>query len=154
MDSPLGRECRVFSRYLVGGAPSDYVLSRYREGVRALGLERPGPGADPVEPALLRVGALHPALTRLADAYSRVRLPESLLRRRLVLLLAIQESTAASRGALTTEGPGGPGRSVLRLLPQGVATVLATAVSLPLFLVLRAVAARRAARATSRVVVS
>ena len=87
----LDAECRVFTRYLVRLEADDYIATKYREAHRRLDLEVE-PGS--FEERLLRRAALGPRRTRLADAYSRIFLPRSALRRKLVLLLAILESRA------------------------------------------------------------
>jgi len=89
-DQPgLDAECRGFTKFLVGREPDEYILAKYREAHRHLALE-----AEPrsFEAALLERATRGPRRTRLADAYSRIFLPQSVLRKKLVLLLAILES--------------------------------------------------------------
>jgi hypothetical protein len=87
----LERECVVFCRYLVRQDPTDYVRTKYRAGLSAILTD-----AEParLDATLLRIASTHPLLARLADAYARFILPRSLLRVKLVLLLAILESVA------------------------------------------------------------
>ena len=85
-DPLLERECRVFTRYLVGREPSEYVRAKYAD-------------AHTIVPAYATLDAFHrrllgiartgPAFTRLADAYTRAFAPRGALRKKLILLLAI-----------------------------------------------------------------
>ena len=85
-------ECEVFCRYLIGEAPSSYVVEQYLAGISsAVFQDADGSAFDDV---LGRFAAKHPLLTGLADAYSRFLRPKSIVRRKLVLLLAILESTS------------------------------------------------------------
>ncbi len=89
----LAEECRVFCRYLIHREPNDYVLSIYKKGHSSPGFAA-APPPSLMDKMLIRIARRHPMLTRVADAYSRVFFKRSLLRRKLVLLLAILESCA------------------------------------------------------------
>ena len=86
----LARECDVFTRHVIGAAPTPYVLRKYAEAHEKR--------ADAFVPRH-RFGAFSVALaarapftTRMADAYCRLFAPGGVLRRKLVLLLAILET--------------------------------------------------------------
>lgn len=97
----LGEECRVFTRYLTGRDPSPYILAKYVDAHRVLpGLSAP----EPREAWTVRWAAGSPLRARLADAAARRRDPRGLLRRKLVLLLAILE-TAPETHALIDRTP-------------------------------------------------
>ncbi len=86
----LAHECRVFTAFLVGAKPTPYVIAAYVEAhskVRALA------DGNRFERLLVRIARTHSALTRVADMYARWFAPRSLLRNKLVLLLAILETT-------------------------------------------------------------
>jgi hypothetical protein len=101
----LGAECRAFARYLAGQDPSAYVLAWYQRIAASAADEAPPVLIDRVSLALARRGSL-PA--RCADAYARVFRPYGLLRRRLVLLLAILENSPPSSAWLNAARTGGP----------------------------------------------
>lgn len=84
-------ECEVFCRYLIGEAPTAYVVEKYEAGVKSEVFRQAKPTTFDLK--LLQFAAKRPLLTGLADAYSRFFRPNSILRRKLVLLLAILEST-------------------------------------------------------------
>lgn len=83
----LERECAVFVRYLVDGEADDYLKATY---VRMAGTQRV---VDRVDRKLLDFAAAGPLHARIADAYARIFRPHGQLRRRLVLICAILESS-------------------------------------------------------------
>lgn len=100
----LAKECRVFCRYLIKQEPNDYVLRTYQRGHHSPGFAAALP-PSPVDKMIIRIAGKHPVLTRAGDAYSRVFFKRSLLRRKLVLLLAILESCAPGHHYLdSTDG--------------------------------------------------
>jgi hypothetical protein len=99
------RECDVFHRYLMGAAAPEDVLTAYRRAHEVGGVEARGV-AEPLDRALLGVARNGPAWTRIVDAYAAVFAKSSLLRRKVVLLLAILESRGSSSEALDTAMPG------------------------------------------------
>ncbi len=135
--APLAHECDVFSRYLLGMPASSYVEAAYGRAVAALGLDEARTGDHRLEAVLLRIARSRPTGTRLADACSLLFHPESQVRRRLVLLLAIHESTPFARDALGKRRHGTPWRSIGQLCPRVVSSLCFTVAALPLGLVLR-----------------
>jgi hypothetical protein len=90
----LERECRVFTRLLVGQAPTEYVVSKYVEAHRAATAYTPRDRSD----RWLVAGARRsPVAARLADAHARIFAPRSALRCKLVLLFAILETSPMHR---------------------------------------------------------
>jgi NADH dehydrogenase len=89
----LEAECRVFTRYLVGCLPTSYVAEQY---IRAHRVSFKLSAADAFDQRLVSFAARRRILTRLADSYGRVFAPASLLRRKLVLLLAVLETSPST----------------------------------------------------------
>lgn len=89
----LDDECRVFCRYLIRQMPGTYVYQKYRVGNRASNLD-PTNEQGRFGSLLVGLASAHPSLTKLADTYARIFAPRSVLRKKLVLLLAILESSA------------------------------------------------------------
>ncbi len=113
LDPAVARECRVFTRYLARGLPSEYVLSCY--GRLLASAREPGALAPPlIDRVLLGFARLGGPATRIADAYATRLRPYGPLRRRLILLLAILENApptaeplnAARRGPVLGAGLG------------------------------------------------
>jgi len=112
-DPRLARETDVFARYLIGAPAGACAAERYAAGHAGLPPTCPAAGR-----VLVGVAAVHPLLTRIADAYARLLAPRSLLRHKLVLLLAILESSAGSHAAFAPR-PGSPLGVVFRLAATG-----------------------------------
>ena len=133
----LEHECMVFCRYLVKQDPTDYVRAKYRAGVSALLKDRTPSRLDA---ALVRIAGSHPLVARLADAYARFVLPRSLLRSKLVLLLAILESAAPTEEKFrrTSSAPAFLviGSLVLHTIAFALTLLLALVVFLPVHLLL------------------
>lgn len=98
-------ECRIFSRYLVNENPGKYVCDSYVAAVRQLG-EALSPISS-FDRLLLRLGRLHPLLTRPVDVYARFFAQASSIRRRLITLLAIIESDGTMHDRLEHPDHGG-----------------------------------------------
>ena len=90
-DDRLARECRSFAWALVRDVPTDRVIDAYRAAHARPPLDAVPAGIDAV---LLRVGAVHPWLARIADAYAALFARQGLFRTKLVALLAMLESGA------------------------------------------------------------
>ena len=95
----LDRECAVFCRYLIGEEPNDYVKGKYREAHRSPSWARSG-HSDPSDHFLVKFARMSPRSTKVIDAYARVFRPAMLVRKKLVLLLAILESCAPTHAYL------------------------------------------------------
>ena len=94
IDAALDRECSIFCRYLIGQEPNDYVRRKYRDGHRSLSWSRCATNSsDDLLVSIARIGT--PA-SFVIDAYARIFRPASLVRKKLILLLAILESCAPS----------------------------------------------------------
>jgi hypothetical protein len=97
----LERECSVFCRYLCGEEPSDYVRAKYR-AAHEVGAVEPPNGATSFDRALVAIARRGTWLTRAMDSYSRVFEDGGLLRRKLVLVLALLETKSPTDGAVDT----------------------------------------------------
>lgn len=101
MGEALERECEVFVRYLSGAAPSDYVRERYA-AAHAAGVVDPPGGATKFDAFVVVLARAGVFVTRALDAHSRVFANGSLLRRKLVLVLALLEVRSPHAEALDT----------------------------------------------------
>lgn len=86
----LARECATFARYLIGTLPGPQIVAHYRAYHERQQIPTSPRGFDAVLTGLARKG---PLATRLADSWGRFFAPRSLLRRKLVGLLAILEAS-------------------------------------------------------------
>jgi hypothetical protein len=96
-DHPLFTECQIFCEYLVHQNPDTYIIQKYQSAHHSGNIPLPKT-EHPFEGWLLFVARTHPFLTRLADSYSRFLFPSSILRKKLILLLAILESGKHNEG--------------------------------------------------------
>lgn len=131
---PVERECQVFTRHLIGRAPEPYVVEKYAEAHRLVASYSDG---DRFGLALTRVARINPTLARSADAYARLFAPGSLLRKKLVLLLAILETCAPSYRLLDEVDLVSRPRLILRTAGRGASSLLALTAGLLLLLPLQ-----------------
>ena len=88
----IDRECDVFTRYLVGQPPTDYIHKQYEMAVLARDLANDAEFAA-FDRRTLRFARRNVFFTRVADAYCAIFHRHGVLRRKLILLLAILEHT-------------------------------------------------------------
>jgi hypothetical protein len=135
----LERECTVFCRYLIGHEPNEYVKRKYR-AAHATGSLR-GVRACPVDSFLVKVASISPWSTKIIDAYTRIFRPFSLLRKKVVLLLAILEICVPTHAYVDSVDSAPIPLLFFRLVYRGLTFVLLVLVGfvliLPIELVLR-----------------
>ena len=85
----LRTEATVFGRYLVGGTPADVLVARYVAANQSLFPEPIGPR----DAACLDFACGHPWSVAFLDAASGLFRPQSLLRKKLLVMAAILEAT-------------------------------------------------------------
>ncbi|MEZ5063244.1 MAG: NAD(P)H-binding protein [bacterium] len=118
-DETLAREARLFTRHLIGREPPSSVMAKYSLA-HAPGRHGPGGGDHDRLVLLARRGTF---ATRLADAWAAVFDRGGVLRRKLVLLLAILESTGETAAAVDTPDSGGAPTFFLRAARDGIVFV-------------------------------
>jgi len=97
--SQLERECVTYTRYLIGQMPSEYVVNRYldfhqkSEAMADLGF-------DAFDQFLVSVSARGPFWASMADSYASVFRKDSVVRKKLVVTLALLECVSPSFEAL------------------------------------------------------
>ncbi len=142
-DPSLERECRALASYLIGRLPEPYVIEKYAEAHRRAA---PYTSGDRFGRTLTRIARTHPALAKPADSYARLFAPRSLLRKKLVLLLAILETSAPSYRLIDEADAVPRPLLLLRIVGRGAASLLSllagVLVLLPLHLVFGLVGAR------------
>ncbi len=130
--SEMSAECRVFARYLAETEASPYVQQAYAQ-LRASSDMPLGLRERRIERALLTVARQGALATRVADGYARFFLPRSVLRRRLVLMLAILENSPGSEQVLNSGDEGALVGVGARLMLTGIASVLCALVGVVIF---------------------
>jgi len=114
----LDAEARRIGRYLVGGDLPDEMIERYREANRCLFPDTPSPEDGALLDFVRRQAW---SLPLLESALGLIR-PEALLRRKLVVLMAILETEPRFAGHFEAVAPGRT-YAVLRLLGLGISSV-------------------------------
>lgn len=140
----LERECIVFTRYLTGRRPDRYVVDRYVEA-HAL---RPGLAAGPAtafDRLLAGLAARHPLAARLADAFAGVFDRRSLLREKLVVLLAILETSPTAAACVEAPDAAGVAPALLAIAARTVVSLACLTAAAAILLPLRWVLPRRPA---------
>ena len=133
----LEAECRVFTRFIARAEPTPYVAQKYVDAHRTI----PGFAAgDRFDGWLLAAARSSPRVTRLADAYARVFAPGNALRKKLVLLLAILESSAPFNRGIDRAPSRPVAIAVFQLAASGVGGILAVLAGAALFVPLRLIA--------------
>ena len=131
-------ECEAFTKYLLGCAPSPYVLGKYAEAHRVSAVFSEGSRFDHM---LVKIAKRHPVLTKLADSYARMFARTGLLRKKLVLLLAILETSAPSNQLIDAVDNGGMPVLLARLFFKGLAFAISLIAGAIVFLPMRMILA-------------
>lgn len=134
MTDALEREARSLGRYLLGQAPPDYAVAKYRAlaPLAPFAAER----WDGFDRALLAVAAWHPFLTRTADLHARFVRPATLLRKKLILMAAILEASPGSASILQASG-GGMVAALASLAAIGLGAAISLVLGAVIFLPIR-----------------
>lgn len=131
----LERECAVFTRFLTGLDPSGYVRTRY---VAAHAVRPHFAETTPRETRLVALAAAGRFWCRLADAYAALFEPQGLLRRKLVMLLAVLETCPPYFEVLDRPLRGGWPGALLGLTLRGIRAVAVGAAAVAVVPVARA----------------
>ena len=91
----LSRECDVFCRYLLKQEPNDYIRKKYQKAHQAEGSTLKA-FDDAFDVKLLKIATLHHFATRIVDTYTVIFFKHSIVRKKLILLLAILESCGST----------------------------------------------------------
>jgi NADH dehydrogenase len=130
-ESRLERECRIFCRFLIARRPDGYVARKYLDAQRGAAFD--ASSASRLDQHLLNFASRHPLCTRIADSYARLFAPASLLRRKLVLLLAILESSAPFSRVIDSVPNASRARAVIGLAAKGSLGVLSAILGVLIF---------------------
>lgn len=120
-DAVLRREFVVFASYLGARGDAGRGTAQYVRAHASLPLD-----ATPLDRVLLAFGRTSRVAASLADAYARLVRPYGLLRRKIVLALAVLESSPATHADFDTAAPSGPTFAWLSLAALGTWWALRT----------------------------
>jgi hypothetical protein len=128
----LLEEAALFSRYILGRETTAEIKERYAQGCRKL----MGGEPRPEDSAAVDFAVRHPWSLPFLDAAAGLVAPDSLLRKKLFVALAIVEATPEHADFFSPK-PHAPLGVIGRLFLWGISSVLKLSVGLPLFLGVR-----------------
>ena len=108
----LERECQSYTRYLIGQPATPYVIEKYKEFHQGMDFAAADSRFDGL---LLSASARGPLWARLVDSYATRWRKNSIVRRKLVVALALLECVNPSFAVLDECPRGGPAAAVVRL---------------------------------------
>jgi hypothetical protein len=117
----LQRECRLFTQYLLGCAPDRYVERKYIEAHEMLSNLAP---VNRFDVFMIGVARRHSILLKLADAYAGIFDNRGLLRKKLVLLFAILETSPPFFQRIDTVDKGGKFLLACSSIVRGLVSVI------------------------------
>jgi hypothetical protein len=132
LDSVLRTEAIAFSRYLVGSEPSSALIERYCQA----NAELFAGDVAPDDAALLDFARRHGWAIPMLDAAMAMTRPESLLRKKLLVMMAILETTPEHVARTEARSVGLP-RLAWRLGTAGVTAAFNLAAGLALSVAIR-----------------
>ncbi len=92
-ESDLMAECELFTNYLIGRSPDEYIQAKYLQGHAAANLEK---DAGLLDAILIRTANSNSFFLKLADVYTSIFYRNAVLRKKLLLMLAILECCKAT----------------------------------------------------------
>ena len=125
----LERECRSFAWALVSDVPTDDVIAAYERAHDHMPL---AVGGSRIDRLLVATASMHSWLARLADAYAALFVRKGRFRTKLVVLLAMLESSAPHHWRFERESVSPPA-AWSRLVFSGVAAVVTLVLGTVLF---------------------
>ncbi len=131
-DVVLDAECSAFCAYLVGREASEYIRQRYCEAHRRTDLVRQNP-SNSFDRFIIRFGQRGILCTRMADVYTRWFYRRSVLRSKLLLLMAILECSRSTYSLFEASRSHSRARFCLGLMFQGIRWLLCLMASFVFF---------------------
>lgn len=132
----LDRECVRLTEYLIGERPTPYVLAKYRDAHLRTTLLNSPEGQRAFDRRLLEIALKCKHAVRLVDTYAALLARDSMVRRKLTLLLAILETSPNTCNRFDAAREAGKANAWAGLLSQAfgfaVTAVVAVVVLAPL----------------------
>lgn len=93
----LRHECRILTRYLINSDVNEYTELKYIQGHKSLRISN---NKRLIDRVLIKKAIKNSFWVKLVDIYSSIFCPNAIIRKKLVLLIAILECQASSYGRL------------------------------------------------------
>jgi hypothetical protein len=127
----LRAECQTFAQYLIGQQPSAYVVSKYLQAHMVT--PELNETRHQFDAFLLEATSAWPHLLCLVDPYSSAFAKTALVRKKLILLLSILETSSPSHEVFDAPDRGGKYGAAAALLCQGVLSMSGLCLAAVLF---------------------
>ena len=127
----LDHECTVFAQYLTNEKPNSYVLAKYSD---AHGANEIFHDSGPFDTFLIDICRKGAFATRLVDAYTSVFCRGSVVRKKMVLLVAILENCSPTHRYFESLDSEGKARLCIRMLWVGIGCIVALVSSIIMFM--------------------
>ncbi len=137
----LERECKAYTRYLIGNEPTAYVTGKYLQAHQL----NPALKTDPVnrlDKLLLSFSSKGSFAAQMVDAYANLFFKDSLFRRKIILMMALLESATPFDADFDTPETSSPIGIVSRLGGRGLLFILALSLALAVFIPARIILSR------------
>ncbi len=128
--SDLIEECKLFTNYLIGSSPDEYIKDKYIQGHSATTLDKNAGFFDKV---LIKSANFNLLFLKLADAYTRIFYKNAVLRKKLLLLLAIMECCKATYHEVDSVSESSVIRLYMKLFQKAFIFLLTLLVSIMVF---------------------
>ena len=145
----LDAECSLFADYLIRKSPNAYVLEKYREAHKTSEAFRELV-LDPFDAFLLSISRWHPLGLRIVDSYASWFFRRSVVRKKMVLLLAILECCPPTYSFFDSPDSPSPSAFCAQMLKQGIIFALSIVLGLALLAPVQVVWIARAGLASWR----
>lgn len=131
--SNLDDECNLFCYYLINQKPNKYVSEKYQEGHKLNNINR-NHALGNFDKLLINIARISPLFTRLVDVYTRIFFKNAVLRKKLVLLLAILESCAPTHNYIDSVDTFSKTTFYIRMFEKGLSFIHTLLISSIIFM--------------------
>ncbi len=123
----LKAECRIFGHYLIDGTLNAYTEKKYIQGHQKLEIEI---SEKPIDQLLLKKAVKSPFWVRLTDIYSSIFFRQAIVRKKLLLLIAILECQQDGYAHLDAVDEKTAFRLFLELGQKGIVSIIMLIISI------------------------
>ena len=144
----LVRESKVYTKFLINDEPTSYIQNKYQKAHHRSNIFE-GNVSDPFDDFLIKFSSKNGFFIKLADSYASFFKKNSLIRKKLILLLALLESTAPSYRQFESPDSSSKLAIIFMLFTKGVVFVIIFIAAIVFFLPVRFLYSLRAKFSTN-----
>lgn len=143
-EEQLHKECEKLSLYLTGMRPDNYVSEKYMHAHISDNITIAGDQPSVFDRFMISVATINPFLASLVDNYTKVFFKKALIRKKMVLLLAILESCEPFCSSIDTVMTGSKSAIFFKFFLKAslfmIGLVISTAIFMPFHLLFKLIA--------------